>query len=91
MPLTVMVPEVGRTRSAIARSSVVLPQPDGPIRETNSPLCTRRSTLLSAVTGASAVWKVSERSQMSMATADAITCPVTLPARASDCWDVAAR
>ena len=37
MPLTRIVPPVGCSRSAMTRSSVVLPQPDGPISETNSP------------------------------------------------------
>ena len=40
MPLTVMVPPVGRSRSAMTRSNVVLPQPDGPMNETNSPRST---------------------------------------------------
>ena len=38
MPLTVIVPAVGCSRSAMTRRSVVLPQPDGPMNETNSPL-----------------------------------------------------
>ena len=37
LPLTVTVPAVGSIRSPITRSSVDLPQPDGPISETNSP------------------------------------------------------
>ena len=38
----------------MTRSSVVLPQPDGPISETNSPGAIARSISLSACTGASA-------------------------------------
>ena len=41
-------PPVGRSRSAMTRSSVVLPQPDGPMNETNSPRFTSRSILDSA-------------------------------------------
>src|SRR5579872_5274681 len=60
MPLTSSVPEVGCCKSAITRNIVVLPQPDGPIKETNSPSATCRSTLESASTWPSAVSKVSE-------------------------------
>ena len=35
--LTSTVPRVGRSMSAIKRSSVLLPAPDGPVRNTNSP------------------------------------------------------
>ena len=38
------------SRSAISRSSVDLPQPDGPMSETNSPAATVRSMSSSAVT-----------------------------------------
>ena len=58
MPLTKIVPEVGFSRSAITRRNVVLPQPDGPMKETNSPLRIVRSTSDSALTGPSLVWKV---------------------------------
>ena len=54
MPLTSKMPSVGCSRSAMARSSVVLPQPDGPISETNSPGAMARSTSRSACTGESA-------------------------------------
>ena len=40
LPLTVIVPELGSMRLAMRRSSVDLPQPDGPIRLTNSPAAT---------------------------------------------------
>ena len=35
--LTSTVPRVGRSIKAIKRSSVLLPAPDGPVRNTNSP------------------------------------------------------
>src|SRR3569832_471334 len=60
MPLTSSVPEVGCCKSAITRSIVVLPQPDGPMKETNSPSATWRSTLDKASTRPSAVSNVSE-------------------------------
>jgi hypothetical protein len=44
----VIVPAVGCSRSAMTRRNVVLPQPDGPMKETNSPLPIVRSTLDSA-------------------------------------------
>ena len=37
LPSTVIVPAVGRSKPPIIRSVVVLPQPDGPRNETNSP------------------------------------------------------
>src|SRR6476619_1904471 len=43
LPLTVTVPAVGRRRSPMSRSSVDLPQPDGPMSETNSPCRMSRS------------------------------------------------
>jgi hypothetical protein len=56
-----MVPPVGLSRSAITRRKVVLPQPDGPMKETNSPLWMSRLTSDSACTGPSLVWKVRSR------------------------------
>ena len=43
-----IVPSSCGSRPAIARSSVVLPQPDGPRKQTNSPLVTSSETSLSA-------------------------------------------
>src|ERR1700761_6174577 len=60
MPLTSSEPELGCCRSAITRSIVVLPQPEGPMKDTNSPSATARSTCDSASTRPSAVSKVSE-------------------------------
>src|SRR6187397_2687300 len=37
LPVTTMLPEVGSSKPATMRSTVVLPQPDGPRNETNSP------------------------------------------------------
>ncbi len=52
-PLTVIAPVLGSMRLAIRRSNVDLPQPDGPIRLTNSPAATVRSTSTIAST-----WRV---------------------------------
>ncbi len=43
-----IVPDVGSTKPAIMRSVVVLPQPDGPSSETNSPGTMSRSRLSTA-------------------------------------------
>src|SRR5881398_1305079 len=45
-----MSPEVGSSRPAIIRRSVVFPEPDGPRRTRNSPSRLCRSTLLTAPT-----------------------------------------
>ena len=37
LPPTTMLPAVGSSKPATMRSTVVLPQPDGPRKETNSP------------------------------------------------------
>ncbi len=47
-PSTVMVPAVGCSKPAIIRSVVVLPQPDGPRNDTNSPRCALRSKFSTA-------------------------------------------
>src|SRR6266481_1053947 len=44
-----MRPEVGCSKPAISRRVVVLPQPEGPRREKNSPLATVRSMLSTAI------------------------------------------
>src|SRR5580700_10301476 len=49
-PSTRISPEVGRSIAAIRCSSVDLPDPDGPINATNSPLCISRVTSFSAIT-----------------------------------------
>ena len=47
-PAITMSPAVARSRPAIMRSVVVLPQPEGPSRQTTSPAATERSTSLTA-------------------------------------------
>src|ERR1700730_18420637 len=66
-PLTRSVPSVGCSISAIRRSSVVFPQPDGPMKETNSPSAICKFTREIASTLPSAVSKVSETSRTSTA------------------------
>src|SRR5262249_10622473 len=58
MPLMRSVPAVGASRSAMARRKVVLPQPEGPMKETNSPFSMVRFTSERAWTGPSPVAKV---------------------------------
>ena len=48
-PFCRMVPEVCRSSPAMARSRVVLPQPDGPRKQTNSPSAISRVISPSAV------------------------------------------
>ena len=43
-PLSITVPAVGCSNPAIMRSTVVLPEPDGPSMEKNSPSAMSRST-----------------------------------------------
>ena len=49
-PSSAMLPAVGFMNPAIIRNVVVLPQPDGPNRDTNSPGCSARSTPTTAGT-----------------------------------------
>src|SRR5687768_5704711 len=49
LPLTSTLPSLGAVRSPMSRSSVLLPQPDGTMRLTNSPRPISRSIPLSAV------------------------------------------
>src|SRR5690348_4673121 len=74
MPLTLIVPEVGFSKSAMTRRNVVLPQPDGPMKETNSPLATSRLISASALTGPSLVSKVrlSRRAETTVAPLDIV-------------------
>jgi hypothetical protein len=44
MPLTVISPALACSRSAMTLSKVVLPQPDGPMKDTKSPSSTVRLT-----------------------------------------------
>src|SRR5258708_24177908 len=49
-PAISTVPLVGRSRPPMMFSSVDLPEPEGPIRQTNSPRCTSRLTFTRALT-----------------------------------------
>ena len=48
LPPWTMAPAVWISRPAMARKSVVLPQPEGPRKQTNSPSYTSREMFLSA-------------------------------------------
>ena len=50
LPSITTRPEVGRSKPATSRSAVVLPQPDGPSSETNSPVAISRSMPARATT-----------------------------------------
>ena len=52
MPSIKIVPDVGTSRPASSRSRVVLPQPEGPSSEKNSPCLIPRLTSSTAVTAA---------------------------------------
>src|SRR5580692_2756 len=60
MPVTDNEPDVGCCKSAITRSIMVLPQPHGRMKETNSPSATSKLTSDKASTGPSAVSNLSE-------------------------------
>src|SRR3954467_416785 len=78
-PSTSTLPAEGATRPAIIRSSVVLPQPDGPSRETNSPEATARST---SATASCVPNRLLRRSRASSATAAGdLPLPAPLPLR----------
>src|SRR5581483_11759931 len=55
-PCSQMVPVVGSSNPAIIRMVVVLPQPDGPSREKNSPSAMVRSSPATAVTTPPRAW-----------------------------------
>src|SRR6266496_4210163 len=48
LPAMMMSPDVTRSRPAIMRKVVVLPQPEGPSRQTTSPAATERSASFTA-------------------------------------------
>src|ERR1700730_475492 len=56
-----MRPDVGNSRPAIMRSVVVLPQPEGPSRQKNSPLRTVNVESRTAVKSPNAFWRCSMR------------------------------
>src|SRR3954467_10533575 len=64
-PRTRTSPEVGVSKPAMMRSSVDLPQPEAPIRQTNSPLSIFRLALRKASTGSLFTVKTFETSAMS--------------------------
>src|SRR5687768_3469191 len=72
VPLTSTRPLLGASKPAIVISSVVLPQPDGPTKETNSPGSTRQEILpIAAVVSPPAWRKLLERLRTSrMGTAE---------------------
>src|SRR6478752_7191238 len=55
-PLTRIVPAVGFSKPAIIRSVVVLPQPDGPRNETNSPRSAARLKSRTAAVSPNFFW-----------------------------------
>ena len=64
-PLTVIVPPVGISKPAIIRRVVVLPQPDGPRNDTNSPRSAARSKFSTTATSPKRFWTpVSSRKAM---------------------------
>ncbi len=85
LPLTSTLPRVGPIRSPMMRSSVLLPQPDGPMSETNSPRRMSRSIPASAVvTTAPPVRKVLSTSRMrTIASAPPSPAPPISPALAA--------
>src|SRR6186713_3000615 len=54
-------PEVGNSKPAIIRNVVVLPQPDGPSRQKNSPSATVKVESFTATKSAKALWSRSTR------------------------------
>src|ERR1051326_227730 len=60
LPLARIWPLPGKSSPAIRLSSVLLPHPDGPTRQTNSPSCTLSDTLSSACTSPLEVLKCLE-------------------------------
>src|SRR6185312_16857708 len=61
LPSTRIVPAVGRSKPAIMRRMVVLPQPEGPSRVMNSPLSKARLTSLTTVVPPKALTRFSMR------------------------------
>ena len=61
LPSTRMRPDVGVSKPAIILRIVVLPQPEGPSRETNSPFSKPRLTLLTTVIAPKAFTRLSMR------------------------------
>src|SRR3954452_20497231 len=83
MPKTATCPAVGATRSATMRSSVDLPQPDGPSRLRNPPRSTENDTFSSAVTVRRSVTKRIDTLRHETALASAPAAEGTVSATAS--------
>ena len=66
LPSSIASPSVGLTKPATMLSRVDLPQPEGPISETNSPGWTLSETSLTATTALSPLPKVTPMLRMSM-------------------------
>src|SRR5512141_2390690 len=67
VPLTVIVPPVGCSKPAIMRRVVVLPHPDGPRNDTNSPRSAARLKSSTAATSPNRFWTpVSSRKAMGL-------------------------
>jgi hypothetical protein len=76
-----MLPEVGSSRPAIMRSVVVLPQPDGPSRQKNSPSATVKVESFTAMKSPKALCRFSTRiSAMALNSMINITVPVSVVA-----------
>src|SRR6185436_15348931 len=91
LPAWKMRPEVWMSRPAIARSSVVLPQPDGPRKQTNSPPMISREMSFSAANAPNCFVRCSMRrygasalSLLSVISTNA-TCAAGLPRHRSCC------
>src|SRR6266487_3256577 len=63
-PPTRISPPSGLSRPAISRKVVVLPQPDGPSSDTNSPLSTARLSPLTAPKSPNRLCKLSSRRKL---------------------------
>src|SRR4051794_26716135 len=75
---TLTSPEVACSKPAMMRSKVVLPQPEAPTRQMNSPRVTVRSTWLSAATRCVPIWNSFE----TLETWSAIGLPAVVPVSA---------
>src|SRR3954471_23960204 len=89
MPSTDTLPVVGAIRSATIRSSVDLPQPEGPSRLRNPPRSTENETFSSAVTVRRSVTKRIDTLRQDTALASAMAGEATAGAIAS-CANISA-
>src|ERR1700730_18780864 len=68
LPATSISPEVGRSRPAIERKVVVLPQPDGPSKVNSLPSGTSNETFCAAFTAAPRSLAYSVNSDLTLST-----------------------